>query len=116
LARQMEVCEPPAAAKNWLDFLPVGLIVLRDGQAVFVSRPLLDWLGFADFAAFEQSGGLRAACRNWRAEWPQSERRALLLRAAEGGSFAVDAQRGKILWDGAPAELVALTRPSAAAL
>ncbi len=119
-ARPLERGEPPSATKNWLDLLPVGLLVLRDGQALFASGPLLDWLGFADLAAFERSGGLLAACRNTLPEGsPEgllSQRRPLLLRSVEGASFAVDAQRGTIVWEGAPAEIVALTRPSAAAL
>jgi PAS domain S-box-containing protein len=99
-----------------LDALPIGLLVMRDGKAIFANRPLLGWLGFADLAAFERSGGLRAACRNATLDWPTSERRTLLLRSAEGASFAADVQRANAAWEGAPAELFALTRPASAAL
>ncbi|WP_294536956.1 PAS domain-containing sensor histidine kinase [uncultured Rhodoblastus sp.] len=104
-----------------LDVLPFGLLVLRDGEAVFASRPLLDWLGFADLAAFEEAGGLHAVCRNalpprFERQAPAPERRAVSLRSIEGDSFVVDAQRGQLNWEGAPAEFWAMTRPSSAAL
>ena len=99
-----------------LEALPSGLLVLRDGKAIFANRRLLGWLGFADLAAFERAGGLRAACRLATLDWPTFERRTLLLRSAEGASFAADVQRASAAWDGAPAELFALTRPATAAL
>jgi PAS domain S-box-containing protein len=109
--------EPPSAGTgNWLDVLPFGLLVLRGGEMVFASRPLLAWLGFADLAAFAAAGGFGAVCRNALPQGSAPERRALSLRNHEGVSFAVDAQRGSLIWEGAPAEFWALTRPSSAAL
>jgi PAS domain S-box-containing protein len=115
--RPAEKPEPPSAGpENWLDVLPFGLLVLRGGEAIFASRPLLAWLGFANLEAFAEAGGLRAVCRNALPQGPAPERRALSLRTHEGVSFAVDAQRGSLIWEGAPAEFWALTRPSSAAL
>jgi PAS domain S-box-containing protein len=116
-ARPAEKPELPSAGpENWFDVMPFGLLVLRGGEAVFASRTLLAWLGFADLAAFAEAGGLRAACRNALPEGSAPERRALSLRTREGVSFAVDAQRGSLMWRGEPAEFWALTRPSSAAL
>ena len=116
-ARSAGKPEPPSAGTgNWLNVLPFGLLVLRGGEMVFASQPLLAWLGFADLAAFAAAGGLRAVCRNALPQGSPPERRALSLRTHDGVSFAVDAQSGSFIWEGAPAEFWALTRPSSAAL
>lgn len=118
-APDAEAKHAPAVAAgeaNPLDALPIGLLVARGDKLVFANRPLLDWLGFADPAALERAGGLRAACAGGTLDFAPSERRALLLRSVSGEAFTVDAHSARAAWEGAPAEFHALIRPSAAAL
>ena len=102
-----------AVVAELFEHLPFGLIVSRDGAALFANRLLLDWLGFADLAALNAAGGLRAV---FRAETPGAQRRPFFVRPLVGLAFSADAQCVNVDWDGAPAQLYSLTRPSAGAL
>ncbi len=108
--------EPAPVAGDCFDFLPVGLLVAREKNAIFANRALLDWLGFGDLAELEQAGGLRAACQSGTLDLAPSERRLILLRSVAGETFAVEAQRAEAAWQGAPAEIFTFVRPPAPAL
>jgi PAS domain S-box-containing protein len=101
---------------DWLDRLPVGVVVRAGGETLHANRVALDWLGYADLAGFQAAGGLRAANRLAVADLAPGQKRALLLRAATGDSFSADASCEAADWRGRPAEIVTLVRPSASAL
>ncbi|HXT07020.1 MAG TPA: ATP-binding protein [Roseiarcus sp.] len=95
-----------------LDILPIAVLVLRDGEALYANRTLLDLVGFRDFGDFRAREGLKAIFRG---------RDPLTL--ASGGLVAgipiigageriltVDAQVRAAHWAGAPAALVAMRR------
>ncbi len=50
-----------ALERQVLDRLPVAIVILKGGEAVFVNRGFLDLTGYADTAAFEAGGGFAAA-------------------------------------------------------
>ncbi len=88
---------------------------MRDDSILYANRVLLDWLGFANFAAFERAGGLGAVWKR-APDFQQSEHSTLILRPSEGNVFAVDARRASIPWEGGQADCLTLSRPSVAAL
>jgi len=105
----------PDSAKVFADALAVGVAVVRGDSILYVNRLLLDWLGFADFAAFERAGGLGAVWKR-APDFHRSEQSTLILRPCEGSVFAVDARRASIPWEGGQADCLTLSRPSVAAL
>jgi PAS domain S-box-containing protein len=130
LGEDPEGAEPPEAARvrsepgapfdtAFADALAVGVVVQRGDKALYANRVLLDWLGVAEFGAFERGGGLASFCKR-PPDFAAKPRQTLILRPRPGAqrseTFAVDAQRAPIVWDGGGADCLTLSRPSAAAL
>jgi PAS domain S-box-containing protein len=123
-----ETPEPPAPVEavearhaekfdaQFAEVLPVGLVASRGGTPLYANRLALDWLGYANLAAFSAAGGLRASSRFVAAELAPGQKRTLLLRGANGEAVSADAHCARVDWDGGPADLVTLIRPSATAL
>ncbi|WP_296714135.1 ATP-binding protein [Rhodoblastus sp.] len=101
---------------RFAEALPVGLVASRGGILLHANRIALDWLGYPDLAAFSAAGGLRASSRFVAAELAPGQKRTLLLRGANGEAISADAHCARVDWDGGPADLVTLIRPSATAL
>jgi PAS domain S-box-containing protein len=101
---------------RFAEALPVGLVASRGGILLHANRVALDWLGYPDLAAFSAAGGLRASSRFVAAELAPGQKRTLLLRGANGEAISADAHCARVDWDGGPADLVTLIRPSATAL
>ncbi len=81
-----------------LDLLPIGLLVARGAQTLFVNRALLSATGYADSAAFANDGGLG---------------RIFMGRLSMGaGSHTedIDPHVEIIDWNGAPATMISLIR------
>ena len=99
-------------ASGLLDRLPIGALVARGGEAVYLNRTLLDLLGYRDLAQFRAKSGLSQIFKGRRPEQIAStgESEALSLASTSGETIAVDAQIQAIEWDGAPATLIALRR------
>ncbi|WP_374547484.1 PAS domain-containing sensor histidine kinase, partial [Rhodoblastus sp.] len=114
LAPELE--RAPVVDAGLFEALPAGVVVLGGGEPLYANRLALDWLGHADLAAFAAAGGLRSASRFAAADLAAGQKRTLLLRAATGEAFSADAHCEKVDWNGRPAELVTLIRPSASAL
>ncbi len=76
--------------------LPVGMLVSRDGEVLFVNRALLDLLGYEDVAAFRRAGGLRSLFMSA----PGGGEAPLALRTAHGAPLSVDARMATIPWRG----------------
>ncbi|WP_424361115.1 ATP-binding protein [Methylocystis parvus] len=115
LAQPVAACEPPAPAPpgpvraaGVLDCLPVGVLIARGAQTLFANRTLLDYLGYADLAAFEQDGGL---ARMFFGRPPaDSGARAAAVQSSVGEALDVDVHLQTVDWEGAPATLVTLRR------
>ena len=92
-------CSSMSALATTLDLLPIGVLVARGAQTLFVNRALLAELGYADRAAFADDGGLA---------------RIFMGRSSMttgGVSDDVDAHVETIEWDSAPATMISLMRP-----
>ncbi|WP_457798945.1 histidine kinase dimerization/phospho-acceptor domain-containing protein [Methylocystis sp. S23] len=104
--------EPPASPApppaGLLDRLPVGLLIARGAQTLFANRTLLDYLGYADLAAFEADGGLARMFFGRPPADPGA--RAAAVQSSEGEALDVDAHLQTVEWEGAPATLVTLRR------
>ena len=92
--------------------LPLGVLVSRNAEPLFINPSLLDILGYADPAAFVAAKGF---ARMFRGHQPE-----LLDAAPEGGSLPVIGADGEVIlaegrlqtieWDGQPASLLTLRR------
>ena len=101
-----------ANAEALLDHLPIGALVLRGGEPLYINRTLLELVGYRDLAEFRAAEGLRKMFRGRDAQSlaEASEGGPTPLVAAGGELITVDAAAQTIEWDGAPAILVALRR------
>jgi PAS domain S-box-containing protein len=108
--RAKDATEHDAAAL--LDVLPIGALVLRGGEAIYLNRTLLDLIGFADIEEFRAADGLEHIFRGRDPARlaPGAESAGMPMIAAGGELILVDALTRPISWDGAPAALVALRR------
>ncbi len=98
----------PAPLAAVLDSLPVGVLIARGAQTLFVNRTLLDYLGYADAGAFEAEGGL---ARMFFGRPPaDAGARAAAIQSSEGEALDVDVHLQTTQWEGAPATLVTLRR------
>jgi PAS domain S-box-containing protein len=102
-------------ALQLLDRLPVGVLVARDAEPLYVNLTLLALLGYRDLEHFESAGGLASM-------FPGDDRPSLSdadgafsIVGAEGRALAVEGRAQAIAWDGGPATLIMLraARPSA---
>ena len=95
-----------------LQRLPAGVLVARDGAALFANKPLLDLLGYADLHAFAVSGGLN---RMFKGRSPEAletsgEGGPVPVVALDGEVQMVDARVQMLDWHGKPASLITLRK------
>ncbi len=95
-----------------LDRLPIGAIVLRGGEPLYLNQAMLDLAGYRDLAEFRAADGVTHLFRGRDAQTlaEASEGGAMPLVAAGGELIAVDSCVQSIQWDDAPATLIALRR------
>jgi PAS domain S-box-containing protein len=95
-----------------LDVLPIGALVLRGGEAIYLNRTLLDLVGFANLEEFRAADGLEQIFRGRDPARlaPGGESAGMPLIAGGGELIIVDALTRPISWGGAPAALVSLRR------
>ncbi|OJY38124.1 MAG: hypothetical protein BGP06_16950 [Rhizobiales bacterium 65-9] len=97
--------------RDILDRLPVGVLVNRGPELLFVNRTLMDLLDYPSAAAIEAHGGVAGL---FKGRAPISDRDGptgpMLLNSREGDSVAVDARLQSIEWDDGPATLVTFRR------
>ncbi len=91
---------------------PLGVIVTRGDKMLYVNRVALDWLGYGDGAAFAEAGGPRAALGSLADELAPGQKKIFRAHEAGGGTFLAEVHRAQLEWDGAPAELLTLSRPA----
>jgi PAS domain S-box-containing protein len=99
-------------AGGLLDRLPIGALIARGGEALYLNRTLLDLLNYRDIAHFRANSGLTRVFEGRRPEQMGSadEGGALSLISADGEPIPVDARIQAIEWDGAPATLISVRR------
>ncbi len=94
-----------------LDRLPVGVLIARDGGALYANRTLLELIGYRDFAEFQAANGLSRMFRDRDPpDMTAEDAGAVALVKADGQILSVDGHAQVIGWDGAPATLIALRR------
>jgi PAS domain S-box-containing protein len=94
-----------------LDRLPVGVLIARDGGALYANRTLLELIGYRDFADFQAANGLSRMFRDRDPPGMTAEDAgAVAIVRADGQILSVDGHAQVIGWDGAPATLIALRR------
>jgi len=99
------------AASAILNRLPVGVLVARDGRALYANRTLLDLVGYRDFAEFQAANALSGMFRDRDPRGMTAEDvGAVAIVRADGEILSVDGHAQVISWDGAPATLIALRR------
>ncbi len=86
------------ATERLLDLLPIGILVARGAQTLFVNQALLTELGYADSLAFANDGGLARIFMG----------RSSMTIGAFGDE--IDAHVETIEWRGAPATMISLMR------
>jgi PAS domain S-box-containing protein len=94
-----------SGAAALVERIDVGLMVCRDGEAVYLNRALLDALGHADAQAFMHAGGMNHLFAG-RSLAEAHGADGLALRDAKGATLVFDARLKTIEWDGAPAMLI----------
>ncbi|PXW52401.1 ATP-binding protein [Methylobacterium sp. B4] len=102
-----------SALAELLESLPLGVLVYRDGEALFASRAFLDLTGYADLSALRRAG-LDHLFRGL----PPSERRnagATPFAGAEGSTVALLVDHAHLVWEGAAAEICLVRALPAAA-
>jgi PAS domain S-box-containing protein len=100
-----------SASSEIVERLPVGLLVMQEGKAVFVNRALLDLAGYDDSGSFLNAGGAESLF-NKRQDERTDLARSLSITTQAGASITVDATIQAITWDGSPATLTSLRRAS----
>ena len=98
--------------RDLIDHLPIGALVMRGGEALYLNRTLLDLVGYKDLEDFRARDGLKAIFRGRDPETlaPEGEGGGMPMSTAEGEFLAVDAQARGVSWDGAPAILISMRR------
>ncbi len=86
-----------------VDALPAGLLVVRNGEALFANRPLLELTGYPDLDSFRANGG-PARLFGRREGLPEASGR-LDVTTRTGATLAVDATVQSVEWDGDSAML-----------
>ena len=101
-----------ANAEALLNLLPIGAMVLRRGEPLYLNRTLLDLAGYHDLGEFRAADGLKRMFRGRDAQTlaESGDGGAIPLVAAGGELIAVDARVEAIEWDGSPATLLSLRR------
>jgi PAS domain S-box-containing protein len=99
-------------ASDLLERLPIGALVTRGEEALYLNRTLLDLLGYRDLAQFQATSGLSRIFEGRASEEIalSGEDGGLALIGANGETIIVNAQIQTMEWDGAAATLISLRR------
>jgi PAS domain-containing protein len=98
-----------------LDRLPVGILVHRGNEPLFLNRVLLDLVDYDDVGQLAAEGGVPRLFRGRMGSPARFESMAPLALTSRGNeSIAVDVRLTTVQWDGLPASLMVVTRAAAA--
>ncbi|MGL4634376.1 MAG: ATP-binding protein [Beijerinckiaceae bacterium] len=92
------------ALASVLERLPVGILVMQNGESVFANRMLMDMLGYADFETFLAAGGAEKLFHT-QATVPESDTRTYAILDSKGEALQVRATIQATSWHTQPATL-----------
>jgi PAS domain S-box-containing protein len=98
------------AVASLIDQLPIGALVTRSGEAIYLNRTLLELVGYSSIESFRSAGGLDHIFRGRDPTALVGEGGDIPLVAADGELLNVDAHARSISWNGEPAVLISLRR------
>ena len=101
--------QPPEAVGGLINILPIGVLVMRHEEALFLNRTLLELLGYPSLAAFQEAKGLAKTFRG-RDAAALATPGGMLLVTSDGETLTADAQARLIEWEGATATLISIRR------
>ncbi len=113
-AMQTAVSAAPAdssAMTRLLDRIDAGLMVCREGEAVFLNKSLLETLRYDTFEDFAAAGGVSRMFRGRTPEAAAANGAVPVVRG-DGETIALEGRLTTIEWDGAPAMLTTFRRTS----
>ncbi|MBX9757979.1 MAG: PAS domain-containing protein, partial [Beijerinckiaceae bacterium] len=93
-----------------LDRIDAGLMVCREGEAVYLNKSLLETLRYDSFDAFTAAGGISRMFRGRTPEAAAANGAVPVVRG-DGETIALEGRLTAIEWDGAPAMLTMFRRP-----
>ena len=95
-----------------LDRLPIGVLVSRDGETLYINRTMLDIAGYADEREFRERDGLSALFKGRPAEalGEGANGGAIPVMTRGGEIVALEAHMHRIDWAGAPASMMTFRR------
>ncbi len=93
-----------------VDALPIGVLVMRDGRALFANRALLEFAGFDSVEALDRAGGLERMFRGRNPVDLLAGGEDLPMVGAEDEVAMAHAHAQEIEWAGASATLLSLRR------
>jgi hypothetical protein len=94
--------------RGLLSRLPIGILIYRFEELLFVNRAFLATTGYADLARLREAGGLDALFVEASASASENEGRPMTF-AVRGGQSRIGAQLLGVTWKGEPAFAVVLT-------
>jgi PAS domain S-box-containing protein len=97
-------------AAQLVDRLPIGVLVARGEDALYLNRTLLDLLGYDDLAQFRALSSVSRLFGETNGENFGPTARPLTLIAADGQPIAVEGLVQTLPWRGAPATLFSFRR------
>jgi PAS domain S-box-containing protein len=97
-------------AAQLIDRLPIGVLVARGDDALYLNRTLLDLLGYDDLAQFRVLSSVSRLFGETNGENFGPTARPLTLSAADGQPIAVEGLVQAMAWRGAPATLFSFRR------
>jgi PAS domain S-box-containing protein len=100
-------------AARLVDRLPIGALVARGDEALYLNRTLLDLLGYADLDDFRSRSNLRLLFGEHGDESLGPTAKPIVLAGSEGQSVAVEGLLQTIEWRGAAAILFSFRRSAA---
>ncbi|MBZ6076172.1 ATP-binding protein [Microvirga puerhi] len=99
----------PSDGERVLDRLPVGVLVHRGEEILFVNRYLLDLAGYGTLSELVTEGGFVHLFRTSPAlHEAAADGSPLSLTSRQGESIPIDVRLAHAEWDGAPADLMAI--------
>ncbi len=101
--------DPASNAAEIIEKMPICLLVMQEGKAMFANRALLDLAGYPDLETFLTSGGADGLFSDTSGERKDAGRQFTIANRS-GDLIAVDASIQAISWDNVPATLTSLRR------
>ncbi|MHA1554168.1 MAG: hypothetical protein ACTSU0_07135, partial [Alphaproteobacteria bacterium] len=100
------------AAAAVLDRVPLGLMIMRDGDTLFSNRALTSMLGYEKPEALYKAGGIDAVFPGGSSYWSGRDMTGvggrLFAARQDGGTIAVNVSMRSVTWNGASALMLAL--------